>query len=60
MISSERAGSVVAGRTSVAPIRVSVVIEPSPAIVWNGMTNSQVSSGPVRRPQLQAGAVEIR
>ena len=29
-------------------------------MVWNGMTNSHVSSGPVCRPQLHAGAVEIR
>ena len=48
------------GSTSVAPISVSVVIDPSPAMVKNGMTNSHVSSGPVCRPQLQAGAVEIR
>ena len=60
MIASDAAGSVVLGSTSVAPIIVSVVIEPSPAMVWNGMTNSHTSSGPVRRPQLQAGAVEIR
>ena len=54
------AGSAVAGSTSVAPISVRLVIEPSPAIVWNGITNSQVSSGPVCRPQPHAGAVEAR
>ena len=29
-------------------------------MVWNGMTNSQVSSGPVAGPSSTPGAVEIR
>jgi hypothetical protein len=39
----------------VAPSSVSVVIEPRPAIVWNGMTKSQVSSGPTPSPALHGG-----
>ena len=55
-----RAGSAVGGSTRVAPSSVSVVIEPRPAMVWNGMTKSQVSSGPGLQALLHAGAVEIR